>query len=238
MIRLLGLVAPFTLALMLILAPARATPTRAQMGPMPMQPLDQLSGDDFDRAFLAQMIMHHAMAVMMARPVVANASHQELKDLGQAIIDDQTREIAQMRQWAADWYGIALPDPVAMMDMMGAPPGGMPMGPGHEGHMMPGMAKPQGMPVPPGMPKPSGMPMGQMHEMSMMADLWKLPAPRLEATFMSLMIPHHQGAIDMAKLVPERAAHQELKDLAGTIIRTQAEEIDRMNGWLASWYGL
>jgi uncharacterized protein (DUF305 family) len=55
---------------------------------------------------------------------------------------------------------------------------------------------------------------------------------------MSLMIPHHQGAIDMAMLVPERANHQELKDLAQTIVQSQGEEIGRMNGWLASWYGL
>ena len=53
------------LALLLTFAPAASTPSRAQMGP----PLDQLTGDDFDKAFLQQMIMHHAMAVMMARPV-------------------------------------------------------------------------------------------------------------------------------------------------------------------------
>src|SRR5689334_12401844 len=39
-------------------------------GPMMGQPLDQLSGDAFDRAFLTQMTMHHAMGVVMTRPVV------------------------------------------------------------------------------------------------------------------------------------------------------------------------
>ena len=164
------------------------------------------------------------MAVMMTRPVVANASHQELRELAQSIIADQTREIAQISQWSADWYGVPIPDPVAMMEAMG----GAPPSAGHEGHGMPGMSKPQGQ----------GMPMSPMHDMSMMAGLWELPPQRLEATFMSLMIPHHQGAIDMARLVPERANHQELKDLAQAIIQSQGEEIGRMNGWLASWYGL
>jgi uncharacterized protein (DUF305 family) len=216
------LAAAVLVALLLAFAPVRVSPSAAQMGPMPQ--LDQLSGDDFDRAFLVQMSMHHAVAVMMARPVVANASHPELRELAQSIIADQTREIAQMSQWSADWYGAPIPDPVAMMDAMGgAPPSG-----GHEGHGMPSMSKPQGQ----------GMPMSPMDDMSMMADLWELPPARLEATFMSLMIPHHQGAIDMARLVPDRANHQELKDLAQAIVQSQGEEIDRMNGWLTSWYGL
>lgn len=228
----LTLSAAAALALLLLFAPMTTTPGQAQMGPMMGQPLDQLSGDEFDKAFLAQMTMHHAMAVMMARPVVANANHQELKDLAQAMINDQTREIAQMRGWAKDWYGLDLPDHVAMMDQM--------MG---QGHGMPGM-NPAGMGPGMGMPMHGGMPMGQMgdmpmmHDMSMMASLWKLPPQRLEAVFMSQMIPHHLGAIDMAKLVPERAAHQELKDLSKNVIDSQSGEIDQMNGWLSDWYSL
>jgi uncharacterized protein (DUF305 family) len=206
-------------ALSLALAPAQTPSTRAQMGPMMGQPLEQLSGDAFDQAFLDQMSMHHAMAVMMARPVTVNATHQELKDLGNQIIADQTREIVEMRTWARDWYGLELPDHLGMMEAMSGDQ--MPMG-GHHGHG--GMM--------------GGMPSGMMGEMSMMADLWKLPSNRLEVVFMSLMIPHHQGAIMMAQLVPDRAAHQELKDLASQIIASQSAEIDQLQSWLSSWYGL
>lgn len=218
------------LALLLTIAPAAATPGRAQMGPMTGPPLDQLTGDDFDKAFLQQMSMHHAMAVMMARPAVANASHQELKDLARLIIDDQTKEIAQMRGWAKDWYDLEIPDHVAMMDQMMGPQGVPGMGQSGMHH--------SGMPMQPGTPmnQSGGMPM--MHDMSMMADLWKLPPQRLDAVFMAMMIPHHEGALDMAKLVPDRAAHQELKDLSKNIIDSQASEIDKLNGWLSSWYGL
>ena len=45
----------------------------AAVAPDGGQPLDQLSGDAFDQAFLAQMTMHHAMGVMMTQPVVTAA---------------------------------------------------------------------------------------------------------------------------------------------------------------------
>ena len=93
-------VAVATLSLLVAFVPSLTVRTAAQMGQTP--PLDQLTGDDFDKAFLSQMTMHHAMAVMMARPAAAQAPHQETKDLAQAIIADQTREIAQMRSWAKD----------------------------------------------------------------------------------------------------------------------------------------
>jgi uncharacterized protein (DUF305 family) len=230
--RMLGVA--LTLGLLVIVSPLAATSGRAQMGPSMGPPLTSLSGDDFDKAFLQQMTMHHSMAVMMARPVAVNAIHPELKDLAQGIITAQTDEIAQMRGWANDWYGLDVPDYLAMMDQM--------MGTG-SGTGMPGMHRP-GMGPGMGMPGQSGMPMGpmgdmsMMQDMSMMASLSKLPPARLEVVFLSQMIPHHQGALDMAKLVPDRAAHQEVKDLAGRIIEGQSAEIDTMNGWLGIWYGL
>jgi uncharacterized protein (DUF305 family) len=51
------------------------------------------------------------------------------------------------------------------------------------------------------------------------------------------MIEHHQGAIGMARLAEGRSAHQEVKDLAASIITSQSAEIEMMQGWLAAWYG-
>ncbi len=56
-----------------------------------------------------------------------------------------------------------------------------------------------------------------------------------DKAFISEMIPHHQGAIDMAKLVEKNAKHQELKDLAKDILTTQANEIKQMREWQTSW---
>ncbi len=55
--------------------------------------------------------------------------------------------------------------------------------------------------------------------------------------FLEAMIPHHQGAIDMAKDAQQTAEHQELKTLADTIIADQEREIAQMQQWLKDWYG-
>ena len=60
-------------------------------------------GDDFDKAFLEQMILHHQSAINMAAPGEQNAEHQEVKNLAKAIVAAQTKEIQQMKQWQKEW---------------------------------------------------------------------------------------------------------------------------------------
>jgi uncharacterized protein (DUF305 family) len=65
--------------------------------------LKSLSGNAFDLKFLELMIEHHQSAIDMAQPGIKNAKHQEVKDLARAIVDAQSKEIAQMKQWQKDW---------------------------------------------------------------------------------------------------------------------------------------
>ena len=46
--------------------------------------------------------------------------------------------------------------------------------------------------------------------------------------FAQMMITHHQGAIEMAKLAGDKAEHQEIKQLASEIIKAQEREIEIM----------
>ena len=62
-----------------------------------------VTGEDYDRLFLTNMIAHHQGAVDMANLALTNAKHQEVKDLTRAIITAQSKEILQMRQWQKDW---------------------------------------------------------------------------------------------------------------------------------------
>ncbi|MGH8907304.1 MAG: DUF305 domain-containing protein [Egibacteraceae bacterium] len=55
-----------------------------------------------------------------------------------------------------------------------------------------------------------------------------------DIAFMQSMIQHHSQAVEMAQLVGERAAHEELNQLASTIIADQTREIDTMTGLLAA----
>lgn len=65
--------------------------------------LKGLAGDAFDKKFLERMIEHHQQAIDMSKPAAENAMHQEVKDMAQAIITAQTKEIEQMRSWQKQW---------------------------------------------------------------------------------------------------------------------------------------
>ena len=76
-----------------------------------------------------------------------------------------------------------------------------------------------------------GMSMNQMS-----SSLAALKGEDFDRMFITLMIDHHQGAIDMAELVLSNSEKDELKNLANDIISAQTKEIQMMNGWLNSWY--
>ncbi|MEO0436195.1 MAG: DUF305 domain-containing protein [Pseudomonadota bacterium] len=54
-----------------------------------------------------------------------------------------------------------------------------------------------------------------------------------DVRFMQDMIPHHNQAVQMAALVVERTNSTELRDIAGRIDASQADEIEFMKTWLA-----
>ena len=58
-----------------------------------------------------------------------------------------------------------------------------------------------------------------------------------DQTFIDAMVPHHQAAVDMAKIAQRKAEHPELKALADAIVADQDREIAQMKGWRKAWYG-
>lgn len=55
--------------------------------------------------------------------------------------------------------------------------------------------------------------------------------------FIDMMVPHHQAAIEMAKVAQQRAEHPEIKDMAASINRAQSAEIEQMRAWRREWFG-
>jgi uncharacterized protein (DUF305 family) len=155
------------------------------MGTKGMDALKALKGKAFDIAFLSQMITHHEAAVKMAQDALKSASRETTKAEGQKVIDAQTKEIAQMRQWLKDWHG-AEPDATQ-----------------------------------------------QKLVTDDMAGMMAMPIAK-DADFYAMMIPHHQGAIDMSELVPTRGEKAEVKKLAQQIIAAQRAEIETYRKELAS----
>lgn len=76
----------------------------------------------------------------------------------------------------------------------------------------------------------SSMTMSQMN-----ADLKGKTGDEFDKAFISMMIEHHQGAIDMASLAATNAKHDEIKTLSNAIIAAQTSEIADMQQWQMDW---
>ena len=65
--------------------------------------LKDKQGDEFDKAFIAEMIVHHQGAVDMAQLAESNAKHEEIKKMSREIISAQEAEIEVMKRWQSEW---------------------------------------------------------------------------------------------------------------------------------------
>lgn len=54
--------------------------------------------------------------------------------------------------------------------------------------------------------------------------------------FIDSMIPHHEGAVIMAREVLQKSKRPELKKLAQEVIQAQDKEIKQMKQWRTAWY--
>lgn len=62
-----------------------------------------------------------------------------------------------------------------------------------------------------------------------------LKSNEFDVDFIKQMIPHHEGAIEMAKALKADDNYAELRKLADSIITLQSAEIEQMRGWLETW---
>jgi len=69
----------------------------------------------------------------------------------------------------------------------------------------------------------------------MMAELENKTGDDFDKAFIEMMIPHHEGAIEMAKAAKQSAKHDEIRTMADDIIAAQQTEIDMMRGWQREW---
>src|SRR5438128_330318 len=62
-------------------------------------------------------------------------------------------------------------------------------------------------------------------------------APAFDQQFIDMMVPHHEGALGMARIAQERAERPEVRQLADDILHSQDAEISRMRQWRREWFG-
>lgn len=62
------------------------------------------TGDELDRIFLEDMIVHHQGALDMTEVLLEKTERPELQTLAADIIIAQTAEIIQMEAWLEKWF--------------------------------------------------------------------------------------------------------------------------------------
>jgi uncharacterized protein (DUF305 family) len=71
-----------------------------------IEELSQLSGAEFEKAFMTILIEHHAEALHHGRECLLEAYHPELINMCATMVGAQGDEIAQLRIWLQQWYGV------------------------------------------------------------------------------------------------------------------------------------
>jgi uncharacterized protein (DUF305 family) len=162
--------------------------------------------NDADVMFAQHMIPHHQQAIEMSDMLLAKQGiDPRVTELANKIKGAQGPEIEQMQGWLNEWGNPPMsPMPSGDMDM-----------PGHGN--MPGMS--------------GGMGMMSEEDMSALRNAQGVDASKL---FLTQMIEHHQGAITMAQNEIRDGQYQPAVAMARSIVDSQQQEINTMNGILAS----
>lgn len=71
-----------------------------------IEKLSQMTGAQFEIAFMTMMIEHHSMAVMMSIDCLQRAYHPEMLNMCAEMMAAQGDEIVQLRLWLCQWYSI------------------------------------------------------------------------------------------------------------------------------------
>jgi len=173
--------------------------------------IEEAEANDADIMFTQMMIPHHAQALQMSKLATDAGAGRSVQVLADRIDGAQRPEIVYMAGWLED-RGEDAPTAEEIKDGdMGA------MSKGHGGHgghgsgshTMPGMAT-----------------AGQLR------DLADARGADFDDFFLTLMIRHHRGAVDMAGEVLRDGSEQQLNELASGIAADQGAEISRMEDLL------
>lgn len=159
--------------------------------------------NEADVTFVQDMIPHHEEAVEMAELAETRAESPEVKDLAKRIKDAQGPEIETMRGWLEDWEG-SEGDDGDMGGMDGSDDGTSDDGTSGD---------------------------GMMSDEDMSA-LEEAEGAGFDEMFLTMMVEHHEGAVEMANTEIAEGQNEDAIALARDIVEAQEAEIEEMNGLL------
>jgi uncharacterized protein (DUF305 family) len=166
------------------------------------------AADSVDAGFSRDMARHHLQGVEMANLALDRSDDPAVRGLAFDISATQTNQTGRMQGWLSLW-GLQ-PTGGDTMAWMSDSTGG------HAGHSMGG----------------NGLMPGMATE-DELANLRTLSGADFDVEFLRLMIRHHQGGEGMAEFAVEHAAHQAVRDLAGSIVESQSAETTLMASMLS-----
>jgi uncharacterized protein (DUF305 family) len=167
-----------------------------------------------DAGFARDMQAHHAQAVELAVLVRDRSTDEEVRTVALDILLTQQNQIGQMAGWLSTWGLPAAASDVPMSWMTGdhAHESAAASTPAGEGYAaMPGWVS--------------------------RADMARLTAATgtdADRLFLELMIPHHQGGVEMAQYAVEHARRPQVVALARTIVTSQERELAVLQDMLAA----
>lgn len=178
-----------------------------------------------EAGFARDMQTHHSQAVQMALTIRDKTGDPTLRAVAYDIITGQQQQSGQMYAWLIQW-GLPQTGSAKPMAWMSA-----------SGHNMGGMTAPITSHRTGGAAPRSS---AAMPGMASTGDLQRLqPATGVDAErqFLTLMMAHHNGGVQMAQAVLERTTRPEVVTLAQAIRTAQSAEIEQLTTLLTARTG-
>ena len=168
-----------------------------------------------EAGFARDMQVHHLQGAELAMIIRDRTTDEAVRRLGYDIALTQTQQAGQLYGWLTEW-DLSQAGPEPSMTWMTRP------GRSDDAH-----AHTDGAHTP-------GEPMPGLATAAEIAALTSATGVDAERQFLTLMIAHHLGAVEMAEAVQDRANNTSVLGFANSVIISQEAEIALMESMLAA----
>lgn len=166
-----------------------------------------------EAGFARDMQVHHLQGAELAMLIRDRTDDEAVRRLGYDIALTQTQQAGQLYGWLTEW-DLSQAGPEPSMTWMTRP------GRSTETHEHTDGAHTPGAPMP------------GLATDAQIAQLTAATGEEAERQFLTLMIAHHLGAVDMAEAVQDRASNTSVLGFANSVIISQEAEITLMEEML------
>jgi len=174
-----------------------------------------------EAGFARDMQVHHLQGVELAMIIRDRTDAADVRLLGYDIATTQAQQAGQLYGWLTEW-NLSQAGPEPSMTWMTRP------GRSDDGH-----AHTDGSAAGTGTHSP-GDPMPGLATAEQITALTAASGVDAERQFLTLMIAHHLGAVEMAQAVQDRADNTSVLGFANSVIISQEAEITLMESMLAA----